>query len=45
MTKYDTAAAFQTNKDITREQAAKFYVMFAKNVLGKTPDINKTKNF
>jgi len=38
MTKYNTTKGFQPQNYITREQAAKFFVMFDKNIMGKTPN-------
>jgi hypothetical protein len=45
LTKYNTITAFQPKNFITREQAAKFLVMFAKNVMKKTPNTKKKTNF
>lgn len=45
LTKYNTISGFQPKNNITREQAAKFLVMFAKNVMGKKPNTSKKVNF
>jgi len=38
LTSYDTVATFQPAQNITREQASKFYGMFARDIIWKSPN-------
>lgn len=45
ITKYSDVESFRANDSITRQEAAKFYVEYAKTILKKVPNTSKTCNF
>lgn len=45
LTKYTTAASFQPDASLRRDEAAKFFSLFAEQVMHKTPDESKTCAF
>ncbi len=45
ITKYSDVSSFRPNDSITRQEAAKFYVEYAKAILKKVPDTSKKCNF
>lgn len=45
LTKYDTEASFQTENHLRRDEAAKFFGLFATQIMKKQPDSTKSCEF
>ena len=45
LTRYNGTLDFRPTSQITRQEAARFFVQFAKNILCRTPHLTYTNNF